>query len=268
MHPLTHCKIALLPIAAAAISGCTMLPQSDFNDLSPSRDHYRISATVPDGHIVTATTIYKPANGSCPEDTEAYDWKVSRQRAELDRTKPTSENEYSFKSPMSINILGCQLNAAHSHLTLTHDYGDDTTRDDESMYFLPEAERPYIEERHESLSSLNQNRVCTYTFYIRRASSQLVKRLDCVNESKETRGFSPAFLHDEMKDKTIHYTFSLNPEDVPSFAEGWIKTPDGYRPCVEKGFTSRCEDPPELRQFEINGQRCDIYPGCTLPERQ
>ncbi|WP_285276077.1 hypothetical protein [Halopseudomonas bauzanensis] len=266
MLTLIGLRASLLSLAAVIFSGCATTPPSDFKKLNPSRDHYFITATVPDGHTLEASTIYRPANGECPESAEAFDWGVSRQRAELDREKSASENEYSFKSPLSIHILGCQLNAAHSHLTLKLDYGDGRTQETEDMYFT-DLETYEKEERHEALRSFRQARLCSHTFYISRLALRLSKFLNCVNAVKDTGGYSPVFAFENLKGKTIHYTFSKDAEDAPTWPRSWLRTADGYRPCIDKDYNSHCESPPEFKQFEMNGQQCDIYPGCKLPER-
>ncbi|WP_143520343.1 hypothetical protein [Halopseudomonas pelagia] len=266
MFTLSLHRATLLSLAAIAFSGCATAPPSDFKGLNPSKDHYTITATALDEHTIKATTVYRPANGVCSEDTEAFDWRVSRQAAELDREKPTSANEYSFKSPLSIHILGCQLNAAHSHLGLELREGQGGTHRTQDMYFFPKSEMPAREGRHESLRSVNQTRLCSHTFYIPRLGSKVRRFINCFNAEKDAGGYSPAFVFEDLKDKTIHYTFSRVAEDTPSSPRSWLKTPDGYRPCVNREFNSYCQDPPELKQFEMNGQQCDIYPGCTLPE--
>lgn len=255
-------RVRFILLIAIVLSGCST-PASHFKGLNPSNAHYRIFASVPEGHTLEAITIYEPVNGECPEHSEALDWELSRKRVELHREKSGSKNEYMFKVPMSILFLGCQLNAASSHLTLKLNYGYGSTQHTEDLYFRSEQERREAKVQDDELSSLNQVRLCSNEFYITALSLNLKKSLSCVT-SDNGRAYSRIFAFEKLGGKTINYILSKGGEDEPRSPRSWVKTAAGYRLCDGGDYNSFCKDPPEFKQFKMGKRQCDIYPGCSL----
>lgn len=262
---LMEFRVRFILFISIILSGCAM-PASHFKDLNPSNVHYRIFASVPEGHTLEASTIYKPVNGECPEHSEAFDWELSRKRVELHREKSGSKNEYMFKIPMNILVMGCQLNAASSHLTLKLNYGYGSTQDTEDLYFISEQERREAKVQDEQLGSLNQVRLCSHEFYVTRLGSHLKKSLSCAT-SDNGRVHSPIFAFEELGGETITYLFSKGGEDEPRSPRSWVRTAAGYRPCVGGDYNSFCKDPPEFKRFKMGERQCDIYPGCSLQDQ-
>ena len=98
---------------------------------------------------------------------------------------------------------------------------------------------------------------CSWLFQESKLYLQLSKLLTC--EATGTH-----LQYDQLAGKTVKLAIEVNPVEEPYYDNTWIKFPNGWKPCRPKeGGWIRCQEPPIFKTFQMNGQTCTVYPGCT-----
>ncbi|MBH3428111.1 hypothetical protein [Pseudomonas alkylphenolica] len=89
-------------------------------------------------------------------------------------------------------------------------------------------------------------------------------RLGEISKLLTCKGAGAYLQYDQLPGKTVTLAIEVNPEEEPYRDDTWIKFPNGWKPCLPReGGWQRCQKPPIFKTFQMNGQTCTVYPGCT-----
>ena len=113
---------------------------------------------------------------------------------------------------------------------------------------------------------------CTWLFQESKIYFELSKRLTCIRDRHTY------FQYDQLNGKTVDFTIKANPIERPRASNKWIeseirwetlsrnnyiKPQTSWKPCLGNEKSDLCQQPPQFKTFQMNGQTCTVYPGCT-----
>ena len=103
---------------------------------------------------------------------------------------------------------------------------------------------------------LNINAECSFMFQESKLYLSLSKLMNC-------KGPGAHLLRENISGKIVNLVITANSEEEPSRHDTWIKFPNGWKPCLPRKGFQRCQVPALFKTFQMNGQTCTVYPGCT-----
>lgn len=267
MTEVTLRALITLILASITLYGCSAANyRPNFKSLSPSPESFTITAVSPAGYDLEANALYLPRDGACPAFLGDMDLLVGLQPKSVTSAADSATVSYSFELPLRVVNNGCPLFPFRPSLTLTGPAGKVHEAKEEMFILLPD-EMYGTGVNHDAFLSLKQFRRCLYIFENHPRRGDVSKTFSCntydEHRTRIVREY-PQFGWHELQDKNIHFTFELEPEDNPKDSRQWVKTPEGYRACAKQESSFFCTEPPQFRQFKMDGQLCDVYPACKL----
>ena len=162
--------------------------------------------------------------------------------------------------PLTHYIGECELILGRVVLETTGRFGDKSWQEayNKTNFYL-RAQLPGGEPDFDRNGVRAVNRYCTWLFgESMMRNKELKKSLSC--EGERTGYLERA----NLSGKFLRLMVELNPEEAPSSEQSWIKVQEGWKPCTPKAAGGkRCQQPIIFRTFQMNGQTCTVYPGCT-----
>jgi hypothetical protein len=173
----------------------------------------------------------------------------------------TTAASTSRKIPLTYYVGACELRLGKVKMDIDGRYGEQRwqkTYADANFYVheqVPEGEAGFHKNGTRQVDAQ-----CTWLFQQSKAKS----RLGEISKLLTCKGAGANLQYDQLAGKTVKLAIEVNPEEKPYRDDTWIKLPSGWRPCLPKeGGWQRCQKPPVFKTFQMNGQTCTVYPGCT-----
>ncbi|MBH3428113.1 hypothetical protein [Pseudomonas alkylphenolica] len=158
---------------------------------------------------------------------------------------------------LSYYVGACELRLGKIKMDIDGRYGDQPwqkTYADANFYILHRA--PEGEDGFDTHGVRRVDAQCTWLFQESKLRLELSKLLTC-------KGAGANLQYDQLPGKTVTLAIEVNPEERPSMRNRWIKSDAGWKPCLGTEKSDRCQQPPAFKTFQMNGQTCTVYPGCT-----
>ncbi|AVO59565.1 hypothetical protein [Pseudomonas chlororaphis] len=225
---------------------------------------FTFTADLPADFAYVAAVFYVPAKGqTCT---------VARADNLAPQFNPEWRTEYKPDAQIEIRRTrnGCELVVDRVELEINAIYGPDWS-DFGREYArvsvrseLPEAVKGTFDAAGESEFSGQ----CQWLFRTIGPNRYITKILDCKKTDAsgallKNRPFA-AYTLDQLPGKTVKMKITLADEEQPYYGRSWVKSSDGWKPCIETKETIRCQSPPTFTDFRMpDGRTCSIYPGCT-----
>ncbi|WP_162874705.1 hypothetical protein [Pseudomonas viridiflava] len=106
-------------------------------------------------------------------------------------------------------------------------------------------------------NAINVKAECSFTFKESAMHLGIAKLMQCKSQGLD-------LPESELANKTVHLNVNVSTEERPYYDHTWIKFDNGWKPCLPKeGGWIKCQSPPAFKTFEMNGQTCTVFPGCT-----
>ena len=162
--------------------------------------------------------------------------------------------------PLTYYVGACELRLGKVKMDIDGRYGEQPwqkTYADANFYIherVPEEEAGF-----EKDGTLKVEAQCTWLFQQSKAKS----RLGEISKLLTCKGAGANLQYDQLAGKTVSLAIKVNPEERPYMRNRWIKSEAGWRPCLGTEKSDRCQQPPLFKTFQMNGQTCTVYPGCT-----
>ncbi|CAI8737294.1 hypothetical protein [Pseudomonas serbica] len=173
----------------------------------------------------------------------------------------TTAASTSRKIPLTYYVGACELRLGKVEMEIDGRYGEQRwqqTYADAIFYIHKRA--PEDEQGFDKNGTRQVDTQCTWLFQQSKAKS----RLGEISKLLTCRGAGANLQYDQLAGKTVKLAIEVNPEEEPYRDDTWIKFPSGWKPCLPKeGGWQRCQKPPVFKTFQMNGQTCTVYPGCT-----
>jgi hypothetical protein len=170
----------------------------------------------------------------------------------------TTAASTSRKIPLTYYVGACELRLGKVEMGIDGRYGEkprQKTYADAIFYIhksVPEDEQGFDKNGTRQIDAQ-----CTWLFQESKLHLELTKLLTC-------KGAGANLQYDQLAGKTVKLAIEVHPEEEPYRDDTWIKFPSGWKPCLPKeGGWQRCQKPPVFKTFQMNGQTCTVYPGCT-----
>lgn len=246
-----------------------------------SREHFTLIATVPAKFGFTSKAQYSPKQGeTCQVYSSGLGGSVTRQQQKSNTIDAKDiEQTLSTDVPLEFHIADCSMELTRVSYEVNATYGSDAWDHGLEMAGGLSIKTESTDSNATPYPDLIEQRgLCAWSFQISTAKAkkdQIEKLLSCsaadpewkIPESRlQRRKPGGSFSKKAITDKTIHVTFKLSNDEVPSYLRYWVKVPNGWKPCTGRWNSGReelCTTPPQFRTFKQDGRECTVYPGCN-----
>ncbi|MBC6627262.1 MULTISPECIES: hypothetical protein [unclassified Pseudomonas] len=160
--------------------------------------------------------------------------------------------------PLTYYVGACELRLGKVEMEIDGRYGKKNWQKTYSDAIFYIHKRAPDDEQGFDINGIRQvNAQCTWLFQESKLHLELTKLLTC-------KGAGANLQYDQLAGKTVKLAIEVNPEEKPYYDDTWIKFPNGWKPCKTEGNDwIWCRTPPTFQTFQMNGQTCTVYPGCT-----
>ncbi|MFJ2690201.1 hypothetical protein [Pseudomonas sp. NPDC087336] len=172
----------------------------------------------------------------------------------------TTAASTSRKIPLTYYVGVCELRLGKVEMEIDGRYGEQRwqkTYADAIFYIHKRA--PEDEQGFDKNGTRQVDAQCTWLFQQSKAKS----RLGEISKLLTCRGAGANLQYDQLASKTVRLAIEVNPQERPYMRNRWISSEAGWRPCLGTDKSDRCQQPPLFKTFQMNGQTCTVYPGCT-----
>ncbi len=263
---IRHLRLFTLGLAATTLTACSwvgVLATEGPLLLTERRglDSFTLVADQPDNFGLSVTGWYGPVdtNGLNCQVTNLHNNK--QQARELgkrfDIPINTEAKSTSRTIPLTYYVGACKLRLGKVEMEIDGRYGErprQKTYADAIFYIHRKVTDD--EQGFDKNGTRQVDALCTWLFQESKLHLELTKLLTC-------RGAGANLQYDQLAGKTVKLAIAVNPEEEPYRDDTWIKFPEGWKPCQPKEGWQRCQKPPVFKTFQMNGQTCTVYPGCT-----
>lgn len=252
----------------------------------PGTESFTLTGELPADFSSKITATYHPTQREGCTRT-FYSYGLGAEVTELNRHFAIFETERNPQPqqikqqiPLSYKLVGCTLQLASVDFKVVGHYGPhpDFDKFPSGGGLKIYDKRPEKAPSFPANGTLEVRGLCTWLFKISDALARkggIAKLLYCHGADEQWQvpedfskrhGMGIAVGRDELPGKTIKMEFRVNPEEEPYMDDTWIKTPAGWKPCLNNWgriTEEACTTPPQFKTFKRNGQTCTVYPNCT-----
>ncbi|WP_139272656.1 hypothetical protein [Pseudomonas anguilliseptica] len=265
-------KTLLLTSALVGSSACSSL-----NLAVPGFEHFTLVGELPADFSSKITATYNPTQREGCTRT-FYSYGLGKEVTELNQHFAIFETERNPQPqqikqqiPLSYKLVGCTLQLASVDFKVVGHYGPDPVFDK-----FPSGgglkiydKRPEQAPRFPANGTLEVRGLCTWFFQISDALARkggIAKLLYCYGADEQwqvtddrfkRQGVGTALDRDELSGKTVNMRFRLSPEEQPAMHSYWLKTPAGWKPCLNNWgriTEEACTPPPSLKPSKGMGR--------------
>jgi hypothetical protein len=265
-----HLRVLSIAALLLGLSGCDWLGILAKETAIAATSHrgwdtFTFKGQLPAEFGIDAIAFYgpnEPGKASCQADSFEPGKTVTRRHAQRYTAEIQAQpQEFSFEIPLSYYKGLCGMRLGRVKLEINGRYGPLEWQQAYGRGSL------YIEDKITSTTSDSENdsnlylsATCTWLFQQSNARSrrgEIEKLLIC-------SGAGTSITREDLSSKDINLRITSNPQERPYYDKTWIKFDSGWKPCLPKaGGWIKCQSPPTFKTFEMNGQTCTVYPGCT-----
>ena len=258
--------VSLLGAVLSTLSGCDFVGTFAKEMVVAASSHrgwstFTFKGQLPAEFGIDAIAFYGPDDPSksrCRAATFTPGKTVTRQHGQR-YTAAISEHPqaFSFDIPLSYYEGLCGMKLGRVALEINVRYGKEKwqkTYADGDIYIGTTANprTSYFD----ASGVLNINAECSFTFQESKLHFGISKLMSC-------KGPGAHLLRENISGKSVNLVITTKKEERPYYDQTWIKFPSGWKPCLPKKGWIKCQSPPTFKTFQMNGQTCTVYPGCT-----
>lgn len=259
---------------------------SSLNLAVPGLDHFTLMGELPADFSSKITATYSPTQREgCTRTFYSYGLgtevtQLKQHFAIFETERNPQPQKFKQSIPLSYKLVSCTLQLASVDFKVVGHYGPDPVFDKHPSGggLIIYDNRPEQAPTFPANGTLEVRGLCTWLFKISDALARkggISKILGCYGADEEwqvtddrfkRRGVGAALGRDELAGKTVNMIFRLSSEERPYMNGYWLKTPSGWRPCLNdwgRRTEEECTAPPQFKTFKSNGQTCTVYPNCT-----
>ncbi|WP_146120467.1 MULTISPECIES: hypothetical protein [Pseudomonas] len=227
-------------------------------------DSFTLVADLPDGFGLSITGWYGPVDKTrlnC-QVTNLYDNEQQARHLGKGFDIPINPEAKSTSRtiPLTYYVGACELRLGKVKMDIDGRYGEQIwqkTYANANFYIHKRA--PEDEQGFDDNGTRQVDAQCTWLFQQSKAKS----RLGEISKLLTCKGAGANLQYDQLAGKTVKLAIEVNPVEEPYRDDTWIRFPEGWKPCLPKDGWERCQKPPVFKTFQMNGQTCTVYPGCT-----
>jgi hypothetical protein len=245
-------------VGLCVIGGCSITPAESFI----------FQADMPDNFEIDGTGHYEPAPG------QTCNFSSEKQRKDAERIffrtpQPKTAHRVEFTVPLTIKAHGCSMILKRLGLGFEGQWG--RREQDKGMQYggigildEPSEKAPSFPES----GPLEIHGQCQWLFRTYGRNRYIVKIPQCraldLDGNVKKRLIGSAVQREQLAGKTVKLVVTVAKEEEPYFGRTWIKTPEGWKPCIETKEAFWCRSPPTFTNFKMpDGRDCTVYPNCT-----
>lgn len=262
-------RTGVMVISCTALGGCDFIGSIGKDILAKASSHrgwqtFNFTGQLPSDFGIDAIAFYspvKPENSSCQAATFTPGKTVTRKYGKRYTLDIGSEpQQFDFTIPLAHYIGFCSMRLSYIKLEINGRHGPQKWQRSygRGNLYMVRHDHPEAVAFDEN-GELNKHSICRWTFKQSIARpprrGEIEKLLSCA----EAGAYLP---FTELSEKKINLSISVSPDEKPYHDQTWIKFPNGWKPCLPKKGWLRCQSPPLLQTFLLNGKTCTIYPGC------
>ncbi len=230
-------------LLASFLSGC--------GSLAPlTGQSFTLEGQLPADFAIKAQAHYSVANG-CDGRSQTRSFQ---------RDFEDAPHAYRFRIPINYRDGLCAMQLARVGLYIDGRYGDkdwERTYDNGSLALVDTL--PKGAPGFDASGTLSKTAECTWLFKM----STAISRKGEIDKLLSCKGAGAFLVTSELPDKIVSLSFNLSQNEEPAKLNTWIKTHDGWKPCLPKPGWQSCQNPPIFQKFKMKDQECSVYPKCT-----
>jgi hypothetical protein len=224
-------------------------------------DSFTFKGQLPAEFGIDAIAFYspnEPGKASCQAESFEPGKTITRRHAQRYTAEIQAQpQEFSFEIPLSYYKGLCEMSLGRVKLAIRVRYGKEKwqkTYADGNLYIDRSFKVASL--NFNDADELNISTLCSLMFQESRGHFGIAKLMSC-------KGAGASFPATKLVNKTVNIHVEVNPIEKPSMRNRWIKTEHGWKPCQPTEKSNRCQTPPTFKTFDMDGQTCTVYPGCT-----
>ncbi|MBH3428112.1 hypothetical protein [Pseudomonas alkylphenolica] len=262
-------RLAAIGMVMAGVSGCSWIAMAGKESALSATgrnggDNFTFAGKIPAHFGLDVNPFYYPIDpqrSTCQRQNVRGEWNARSYGTT--HAVPIQDTAHSFAValPLTYTVGLCTLRLTKIDLVIHAAHGDQAwQRTSAPGHFRVTEALPEGVPGFNDQSTLSFTAECRWLFKQSEARSrfgELEKLLQC-------SATGTSLQYDQLPGKTVTLAIEVNPEEEPSHDETWIKFPNGWKPCAQESSGWRwCRNPPTFQTFQMNGQTCTVYPGCT-----
>lgn len=251
-------RYLIVGVGLCVIGGCSINPAESFI----------FQADMPANFVVDGTAYYVPAPGETCRDPAG----VERQgpgRVFFKSERPRSTKLVEFKVPLTDTEHGCSMVLDSLGLDIEGQWGQRELDMSKSFKGLSISDQTSMNvPLLRSSEPLIFETQCQWHFRTVGSKRFIRKILKCgalqTNSEVKKSLMEGGLPRDQLAGKTVKLVLAIAKEEEPYFGRTWLKTPEGWKPCMETEESFWCRSPPTFTTFKMpDGRDCTVYPNCT-----
>ncbi|MBV6826028.1 hypothetical protein KUF73_24130 [Pseudomonas sp. PD9R] len=240
------------------MGGCSTVPTESFT----------FQADMPENFEIDGTAHYVAVPG------QTCNFSSDKQRKDAERLflrtpQPKAAHRVEFTVPLTAKAHGCSMILRSLGLGFEGQWG---RRDqDKGMQY---GGISILDEPSENAGSFPASGALVFQgqcqwFFRTSGPYRYIKKIpQCraldVDGNVKKRLIGGAVQREQLAGKTVKLILTMANEEEPYYGRTWIKTPAGWKPCIETKEAFWCRNPPEFTNFKTrDGRVCTVYPNCT-----
>lgn len=231
------------------------------------KETFTFKGQLPENFGITAIVYYAALNPDSPEcqvmagGQGPGKFEVRRYIKNLKAPISDDAQSFSFDIALTHSVERCNMELSQIKLEIDARYGPQAwqTNYGKGGFRITQA-LPDGAPDFDVDGALTIKSNCEWMFQESKARSRVGQISKLINCS----GAGAYLPLDRLADKVITLAIMVNPDEKPYYRDTWIKSDNGWKPCLPKpGGWITCQSPPIFKKFKMDGKTCTIYPDCT-----
>jgi hypothetical protein len=268
-RPLTCLRLGILAIALLSLNACSWVALAAKEGAVSATGRYGLDSFTFEGtlpaefgmDIMPSYDPVDPESSVCQRQNLYGEWSARYYGTSDNIPIQAQPQTFTHRVPLTYSVGLCTMRLTAVDLNINGRYGQQRWQQTYAnggfrIFNQLPADAPRFDK--DGVRSVTGE--CSWVFQQSQAKSrfgEISKLLTC--EATGTH-----LQYDQLAGKTVKLAIEVNPEERPYYGNTWVKFTNGWKPCQPKeGGWIKCQEPPIFRTFQMNGQTCTVYPGCT-----
>ncbi|WP_236453240.1 MULTISPECIES: hypothetical protein [unclassified Pseudomonas] len=264
-RPLRCLRLGILAIALLSLNACSWVALAAKEGAVSATGRYGLDSFTFEGtlpaefgmDIMPSYDPVDPESSVCQRQNLQGEWSPRYYGASDNIPIQAQPQTFTHKVPLTYSVGLCKMrltaldlniNARHGQQKWQQTYANGGFR----IFKQLPAGAPGFDEK--GIRAVTAQ--CSWLFQESQLYLQLSKLLTCAATGTHLQ-------YDQLAGKTVKLVIEVNPEERPTMRNRWIKSEAGWKPCLGTEKSDRCQQPPVFKTFQMDGQTCTVYPGCT-----
>jgi hypothetical protein len=260
-----HLRVLSIAALMLGLSGCDWLGILAKETAVAATNHqgwdtFTFKGQLPAEFGIDAIAFYgpnEPGKASCQAQSFEPGKTITRRHAQRYTAEIQAQpQEFSFEIPLSYYKGLCGMRLGRVKLEVNLRYGPQkwqTTYANGNIYI-----EPFNKERSAQFTpsgTLDIKTKCSIMFQDSKLFGEISKFITC-------KSSGASLPESTLTNKSVSLLIEVASDEEPFRRNTWIKSPNGWKPCLPKKGWQTCQAPPVFKTFKMNGQICTVYPNC------